>query len=64
MPDTKLVSLCNKLWLIRLIWVTAVTLLLLLNAGGKLESLQEDGVVIEKPERQVHKASHCGSKQQ
>jgi len=32
----------NKLRLIRLEWVTAVTLLKLLNEGYKLESLQED----------------------
>jgi len=28
------------------------------------ERTQGEDVVIGKPERQVHKASHCGSKQQ
>jgi len=40
---TKLVSLRNKLRSIRLVWVTAVALQLLLNDKYKLESLQEDG---------------------
>ena len=58
----ELVSLRNKLWSIRLVWVTAVALQLLLNDKYKLESLQEDGSRTrqEIPQTAGCKAGACG----
>jgi len=57
----KLVSLRNKLRLIRLVVFTAVTLLLLLNDECKLESLQEDGSRTgqEIPQTDSHGGGQC-----
>ena len=43
----------NKLWLIRLVLVTAVALQLFLNDKYKLESLQEDGSRTKEEIRQT-----------
>jgi len=52
----KQVSLRNKLRLIRLVLVTAVTLLLLLYDEYKLESLQEDG---SRTRREISQTACC-----
>jgi len=59
----KLLPCARKLRLICLVWVTAVTLLLLLNDGCKLESLQDDGrteqEIPQTPGTVAHKARAC-----
>jgi len=57
----KLISLRNRLRLIRLVWVTTVALQLLLNDEYKRESLQEDRSRTrqEIPHTAVCKARAC-----
>jgi len=59
--NTKLVFLRNKLRSIRLVWVTAVALQLLLNYKYMLESLQGDGSRTrqEIPQTASYKARAC-----